>query len=179
MRTTPAITLAAGAAVAIGGVSVWLFVTRSDTPKQAPQVAQFSSQGVTVSVNVKDRSATRATIVATFSPDKPGFHLYSADLPADGIQGVGRPIKVTPQGSLRSAGKLTANADVVMLHLAGSDLTLPVYPDGPVTAELPVAVNGTGAATLLVSYAACSSENCLPPVTDHPIELRVTSDGIT
>jgi hypothetical protein len=66
-----------------------------------------------------------------------------------------------------------------MLTLTGTDITLPVYPDGPVSAELPVAVDGTGTATLLVSYAACSAESCLPPVTDHPINLRVSTSSIT
>jgi hypothetical protein len=81
-------------AVLIASASAWL-LTRPDGPKPSP-VAQFSSDGVTVTVSVKDRSANHATIVATFSPDQPGYHLYSADLPANGIQGVGRPIKVTP-----------------------------------------------------------------------------------
>lgn len=177
MKPARILAIGAGTAVCVAGVSAWL-LTRAGSPKPST-VARFSSDGVTVTVRVKDRSATRATIVTTFSPDRPGYHLYSADLPADGIQGVGRPIKVTPHGTLHSTGPLAADAKVLMLTLTGTDIILPVYPDGPVTAELPVAVDGTGAATLLVSYAACSAENCLPPVTDHPIDLRVSASSIT
>ncbi|MEY9855081.1 hypothetical protein ABH935_000680 [Catenulispora sp. GAS73] len=177
MRTARSIAIGAVAALLVAGAATW-FATRSDTPKQST-VARFTSQGVTVTITVKDHVASHATIVATFTPQKPGFHLYSADLPANGIQGVGRPIKVVPQGKLHGTGPLTADAKVLTLPLAGTDLTLPVYPDGPVTAELPVALDGDGAATLLVSYAACSSNDCLPPVTDHPIDLEVNASRIT
>jgi ABC-type amino acid transport substrate-binding protein len=177
MKTARPLAIGAIAALLLAGAATWM-ATRSGTAKQST-VAQFTSQGVTVTITVKDRAESHATIVATFAPQKPGFHLYSADLPATGIQGVGRPIKVVPQGKLHGTGPLTADAKILMLPLAGTDLTLPVYPDGPVAAELPVALDGDGNATLLVSYAACSSNNCLPPVTDHPIDLQVSASGIT
>lgn len=156
--------------------------------KGATRLAQFSDQGVTVVIGVKDRTATQATLVATLTPEQPGFHLYSIDLPADGIQGVGRPISLTVQGSLSASGPLAAQTKATTLRLAGTDLTLPVYPDGPVTVDLPVAIGAqSGAtgqsgqsmpgaqsgATALVGYAACSESACLPPVSGHAVQLTL------
>lgn len=134
-------------------------------------LAQFSDQGVSVTIGVKDRSSTRATLVATFTPDRPGFHLYSVDMPATGINGVGRPISMVAQGALTSSGPLTAETRATTLTLAGTGLTLPVYPDGPVTVDLPVTIAGRSEATLLVGYAACSKTTCLPPVSGHRVQL--------
>lgn len=141
--------------------------------KGATRLAQFSDQGVTVVIGVKDRTATQATLVATLTPEQPGFHLYSIDLPADGIQGVGRPISLTVQGSLSVAGPLAAQTKATTLRLAGTDLTLPVYPDGPVTVDLPVAIGAQSGATALVGYAACSESACLPPVSGHAVQLTL------
>jgi hypothetical protein len=162
--------------------------------KGATRLAQFSDQGVTVVIGVKDRTATHATLVATLTPERPGFHLYSIDLPPDGIQGVGRPISLNVQGSLSASGPLAAQTKATTLRLAGTDLTLPVYPDGPVTVDLPVTIGAqSGAtghsgqsmpgahsmldaqsgATALVGYAACSESACLPPVSGHAVQLTL------
>jgi hypothetical protein len=166
---------ATAAAIAAGG-AVYT-IQRQD--KAPPVLAQFTDQGVTVTIKVTDRSGPHTTIETTFTPQHPGFHLYSIDLPADGVGGVGRPTKVTAQGMLRAAGPLTAQAKALMMPLTGTDLTLPVYPDGPVTTDLRVDDTGSGTATLLVSYAACSPTTCMPPVTDHRTDLKVTTSGVT
>ncbi|MDI2129442.1 protein-disulfide reductase DsbD family protein [Yinghuangia seranimata] len=129
---------------------------------------------MTVTIGLKDRAATHATLVATLTPDRAGFHLYSVDLPAGGIQGVGRPVSVTTRGALTAAGPLTAESAPTTLALEGTGLTLPVYPDGPVTVDLPVTVAEHGEATLLVGYAACSKSVCLPPVSGHPVSLSIS-----
>lgn len=128
----------------------------------------FSDQGVAVAMHL---SGDGRKLLTTFTPQRPGFHLYSVGLPAGGIGGLGRPTLVQVAGALRSRGPLTANSPVRMLPLQGTDLTFPVYPDGPVTTELPVDLAAHGAAKVLVSYAACSPEQCMIPVTGHPVEL--------
>jgi hypothetical protein len=163
------------AAVVAGGV---VFAVRH-SDRASSVLARFTDQGVTVTLKAKDRNGPRTTVEATFVPQRPGFHLYSVDLPADGVGGVGRPTKVTAQGALRATGTLTAEAGPLMMPLTGTDLTLSVYPDGPVTTDLLVDNAGSGAATLLVSYAACSPTACLPPVTDHRVDLQVTASGVT
>ncbi|GAA1967662.1 hypothetical protein [Catenulispora subtropica] len=176
------IQLAGGVAalvIAAGAAYVAAVATADDggsKPSGSTQLARFSDQGVTVTIGVKDRSAAHATLVATFAPDRPGFHLYSIDLPPDGIHGVGRPISLaaTKGGMLTATGPLSAETAATTLTLTGTDLTLPVYPDGPVTVDLPVTVADHGDATVLVGYAACSRSTCLPPVSGHPVVLKIT-----
>ncbi|MCF2532497.1 protein-disulfide reductase DsbD N-terminal domain-containing protein [Yinghuangia soli] len=129
---------------------------------------------MTVTIGLKDRAATRATLVATLTPERAGFHLYSIDLPAGGIEGIGRPVSLTVRGVLAAAGPLTAESAAITLELEGTGLTLPVYPDGPVTVDLPVTVAGPGEATLLIGYAACSKSVCLPPVSQRPVSLKIS-----
>ena len=130
----------------------------------------FTDEGVTVAVRLHGDK-----LVTTFTPQRPGFHVYSIGLPDDGIEGMGRPTRVQVAGSLHSRGALVAKAPVHMLPLQGTDLAFPVYPDGPVTTELPITVDRGGAAKILVSYAACSPAECMVPVTDHPLELSAAA----
>ena len=171
--------LIAGSVAVLAAAAGVTYVFASDSGNGSARVAGFSDSGVTVTIAVKDRSAQHATLAATFTPDRPGFHLYSIDLPPQGIQGVGRPTSLTAQGLLAAAGPLTAEAAPTTLALAGTDLTLPVYPDGPVTVDLPVAIDGQGQATLLLGYAACSASSCLPPVSGHAVRLTVGAGAIS
>ncbi|MEV7562402.1 hypothetical protein [Streptomyces sp. NPDC089795] len=140
----------------------------------------FTENGVTVTLSVADWQASKGTLTAVFTPEKKGFHLYSTELPATGVEGVGRPTAVAVTGVLKTDGKLTAAADVKSISVPGVDAPMPVYPDGPVTTTLPVRADGNGDATVLLGYASCSAkEGCTIPVADHPVHLRVTDDGLT
>ncbi|MCX5402999.1 hypothetical protein OHA37_03745 [Streptomyces sp. NBC_00335] len=138
----------------------------------------FSENGVTVTLSVSEWHPPRATLTAVFTPEEKGFHLYSTELPATGIDGVGRPTSMDVIGVLRADGKLTAAADVRTISVPGVDAPLPVYPDGPVTTTLPVRLDGNGDATVLLGYASCSAEEgCTIPVSDRPVHLRVGDGG--
>ncbi|WP_331728417.1 hypothetical protein [Streptomyces sp. NBC_00158] len=139
---------------------------------------RFTENGVTVTLSVSDWRSSKGTLTAVFTPEKPGFHLYSTDLPATGVEGVGRPTAVAVAGSLKPEGELATTAEARPISLPGVDAPVPVYPDGPVTTTLPVRADGTGGATVLLGYASCSTrEGCTIPVADRPVRLRVTGDG--
>jgi hypothetical protein len=108
---------------------------------------------------------------ATFSPKRPGFHLYSIDLPPGGVNGLGIPTIVSVHGGLRATGEPTADMPVTNLRIEELDVDLPVYPDGPVTVTVPVRRTGTERAEVVVTYGACSLTTCLPPVRERPITL--------
>ncbi|MEU3721529.1 hypothetical protein [Streptomyces sp. NPDC031705] len=149
-----------------------------DRSADAVPTTRFSENGVTVTLSVSDWRASKGTLTAVFTPEKAGFHLYSTDLPATGVEGVGRPTAVAVAGSLKPAGELAATAAVHPISLPGVDAPVPVYPDGPVTTTLPVRADGTGEATILLGYASCSTrEGCTIPVADRPVRLRITGDG--
>ncbi|MFB6518075.1 hypothetical protein [Streptomyces sp. NPDC056401] len=140
----------------------------------------FTENGVTVTLSVSAWHPPHGTLTAVFTPEEKGFHLYSTDLPATGIEGVGRPTSLGVSGVLRADGKLTAAADVRTISVPGVDAPVPVYPDGPVTTTLPVSLDGNGDATVLLGYASCSAEEgCTIPVSDRPVHLRVTDKGPT
>jgi len=112
------------------------------------------------------------TLAATFVPHE-GFHLYSATLPATGIDGVGRPTRLEVGGRLTATAAATADRDVTTLHIDGVNAPVPVYPDGPVTLRLPVQLSGSGPDQVWLSYAACSNTTCLPPVSRLPVTLTL------
>jgi hypothetical protein len=133
-----------------------------------PRELTFTDQGVNVAMRLSDDGDR---LLTTFTPERPGFHLYSVGLPAGRMPGPGHPTRVEVAGAMRSRGPLTAEAPVRLLPLQGSHLTFPVYPEGPVTTDLPVALEAHGDAQVLVSYAACSPRECLGPVMGHPVEI--------
>ncbi|MFD0346674.1 hypothetical protein ACFQ0M_12380 [Kitasatospora aburaviensis] len=96
------------------------------------------------------------------------------------MDGVGRPTTARTDGALGTTAPLAVTAPVRRLALEGVTGTVPVYPDGPVTATLPVRASGTGSAAVHIGYAACSeTDGCLLPVADHPVPLTVTPTGPT
>ncbi len=157
---------------ALSGVPVLAALAFAATVHRHAADVGFTDQGVNVAMHL---SADGTKLLTTFTPERPGFHLYSVGLPADGIQGLGRPTRVEVVGALRSRGPLIAESPVRMLSMQGTDVTFPVYPDGPVTTELPVDVDSHGTAQVLVSYAACSAQECLMPVSSHPVQLTASA----
>ena len=120
-------------------------------------------------------------MTAALAPQSPGFHLYSLALPDGGVDGLGIPTRMSVSAPLRPAGPVSASAKPYGLRPAGLDVTLPVYPDGPLTLHLTTRLDtahadaraGTGARVVL-SYGACSATSgCRPPVRDHALVLPV------
>ena len=148
-------------------------------PKQrVQQLATFTERGVQVSLSLdRDRSGG-LWLSGVFSPLAASTHLYSSDLPAEGIQGLGRPTRLAlaPGSSLKAAGPLVADRVVIQDRIDELKVSLPVYPAGAVTVRMPVVVADRSAATatVLVSYMACGPHGCLAPVIDRrvPIDIR-------
>ena len=140
---------------------------RSAAPSPpADRSGRLEAGGVTVEAVLAD-----GQVQATFRPQRPGFHLYSLDLPPDGVQGLGIPTVVAVRGSLDAIGTPSVDKPVKELRIEELNVTLPVYPDGPVTVTLPVRSIGDGPAEVVVTYGACSASTCLPPVREHAIAL--------
>ncbi|MFJ1707017.1 hypothetical protein [Kitasatospora sp. NPDC088346] len=153
----------------------------SSAPRAVSSTAvRFDDSGVSVTLTAHDWNAAGGTLDVDLAPDESGFHLYSTDLPPEGVDGVGRPTAVRVDGVLAEQSPLAVRAEVRRITLAGSETPVPVYPDGPVHATLKLRASGRGTATVYVSYAACSeAKGCLMPVLDHPVVLTVDSHGVT
>lgn len=133
----------------------------------------FSERGVNVEVGVETDSAGASWVWARYTPTS-GFHLYAAELPREGINGVGLPtlVELDSASVLRSAGPLMADQPVEQLFISTLGWTFPVYPAGPVTLRQPIAAPvRNNQAVVSVSYMACSDRVCLPPVRGKRVIL--------
>ncbi|MFJ5829164.1 hypothetical protein [Streptomyces sp. NPDC093089] len=153
---------------------------QESAPSHAAAVTEFNENGVTVRLSVADWKSDAGTLVATFTPDEAGFHLYSTALPAEGMEGVGRPTGVRPVGSVAAAGEMTVDKPVKSITVPGVRAAVPVYPDGPVTVTLPIRATAPGEAKVLIGYASCSStEGCTIPVADRAVSLSTGEHGLS
>ncbi|WP_141585676.1 protein-disulfide reductase DsbD domain-containing protein [Actinomadura sp. WMMA1423] len=132
---------------------------------QESAAARFTEGEVDVAITASARE-----VEVTFRPTRPGFHIYSLDLPSGGL---GIPTRVGVRAGLAATGAPRAEKPVRWLDLPLLDTRLPVYPDGPVTVSLPVRRTGR-TAEVVVSYGACSRTVCLPPVIDRVAAVTFT-----
>ncbi len=141
----------------------------------AAGTARATAGDVTVTVTLKPGTGRGRELVVTFRPQRPGFHIYSAGLPAGGADGMGIPTRIAVRGGLMATGRPAANQPVLLLHVTGIKTALPVYPDGPVTFIVPVRVTGaSGQAEVVVSYGACSDTECMMPVTNEAVPIKIS-----
>lgn len=129
-----------------------------------------------MTVTLERSTAHTVAVTATLKPQQPGFHLYSLTLPDQGVAGLGIPTRLAVAPPLSPVGAVTASDRPYGLRLDGLDVTLPVYPDGPVTLHLTTrlaATDDSAPARLRVTYGACSPARCLAPVREHPVTLAV------
>ncbi len=140
-------------------------------------LTRFAEHDVAVEIALERSQAGTTWLVGTYTPSRATLHLYGKDLPKSGINGVARPtlLELVSSASIRPAGPLVADQPTIELQVAALGLTFPVYPEGPVTLRLPVALTAKDGATavLSVTYMACSDRTCLAPVIDKRITVRI------
>jgi Disulphide bond corrector protein DsbC len=142
-------------------------------PELPPLTARYQANGVTVAVDVRP-VADGHLLSATFTP-KPGFHLYSAQLPPGGVDGLGFPTVLAAGRGLHATGPVSADRAVTVLRVPALGVDLPVYPDGPVTLTEPVEAGSGARWEASIGYAACSASTCLMPVTGQVVALTRTA----
>lgn len=143
-------------------------------PGSPIKLSTFTDNSVTVSVTLEVDTAGKTFLAATFTPSDPTFHLYSIEIPREGVDGLGRPtlVEPAPDAKMQAAGPLTASAEATDADIDG----LPTYPAGPVTLRLPVTLpagSGWFDDNLSVTYMACGSGVCMPPVIGKIIPVRI------
>ena len=185
----PAVVILDGRAASVAATDERVRLTRRTTPAELAEIlrqwapkkawaelAAFRLNGIDVTVWLDKDTAGRDWLAARFAPVEAGVHLYSKDLPANGIDGLGRPtaLRIAEGGGLTVAGVAIADRTVESEHVELLNQTLPVYPAGPVTLRIPVVVERAAPrrqADLLLTYMACGGDGCLPPVIDHRISV--------
>lgn len=191
----PALVALDSSGAIVGATSTDVRFTRRTTPaelvailqKWAPtrtvaELGSFVQSGVRVHVALERDSRDQAWIAAAFRPIARDVHLYGASLPADGIDGLGRPTRLTlvPSPVWQVMGPAVPDRLEEVLRFELLKTALPVYPAGPVTLRVPVTIAASNAAReaeVQVSYMACSDTGCLPPVADR--RMRVKMPAVT
>lgn len=143
------------------------------------QLAEFTENSVRVTVALETDVEGQALLRATFSPTEPELHLYGKDMPETGVNGIGVPtrIELQSQGDIKPAGPVFADVPAHDLGVDVLGVTLPIYPEGPVTLRLPVDLlrpGGDLAIHLAVSYMACKANGqCKFPVRNKIVTFTL------
>jgi Disulphide bond corrector protein DsbC len=156
-----------------------IVVPTSQAPASEPDLtplATYTQNDVTVQIALKALPNGQRALLATFTPLRPHYHLYSKDLPRLGLHGVGRPtlMEITPTSGLTLLGNLEANQPTFDHFSHALEQALPVYPSGPVllTQRLSLSPQALSAPIqLTLTYMACSEDTCLSPVDSQPLTL--------
>jgi hypothetical protein len=139
----------------------------------------FTKNSVTVSIYLGTTQDGQDALVASFVPPEDA-HLYSKDIPRNGVDGLGRPtlLELTQNSQMKTAGALIESSPAQVPEFEPKDLM--VYPTGVVTLTLPVELpqgNGWIDDEISVTFMACSDSGCKPPVEDEVISVRIPPQG--
>jgi len=140
-------------------------------------LTKFSENGAEVAISLQRASDDQVSLAATFTPLETGFHVYSKDLPRNGVYGQGRPtlLELTSLSKMRALGGLSESVAAVVPGYLPTNAIL-IYPTGPVTLMLPIELpSGRGWVEdeVSVTFMVCSAATCKPPVIGKIIPVRV------
>lgn len=138
-------------------------------------LASFTENYVGVSISLQRDPAGNAVLSATFTPSD-GHHLYSKDIPINGLDGLGRPtlLELTENSQITALGGLIESTQAQEPDFEPKELL--VYPEGPVTLSLPIELPPGSDwidDEIEVTYMACSAYQCKPPVEGKIVAVRI------
>ncbi|HLO31041.1 MAG TPA: protein-disulfide reductase DsbD domain-containing protein [Anaerolineales bacterium] len=144
------------------------------TNKPIP-LASFSENYVNVSISLERNTGGESYLSGTFTPPE-GYHLYSKDIPMNGVDGLGRPtlLELTPESQMKVVGDLQESVEPEEPDFEPKELL--VYPAGAVTLSLPVELppgKGWTQAEVKITYMVCSANQCKPPVEGKLVSVRI------
>ncbi len=166
------------------GILAWSSISRNEpnvlAPGESLPLAAFTDASNQVSVVVRlERQLTGGTFLSATFTAPPGYHLYSKDIPRDGVYGHGRPtlIELPAGAKMRIAGPL---AESVTTEIFGHEPDgPPVYPEGPVTLTVPVNLPSSREAwvadQISLTYMTCSMTTCDSPTIGKLVPVKVPS----
>jgi hypothetical protein len=151
-------------------------------PGQTLQLATSAENKVEVTIALIRNEDGQFILSATFTPQLLNMHLYSKEIPRNGVEGVGRPtlLELAEGSALKANGEVTES--IVSSQSSSFDAEgLLLYPAGPVTLSLPVLLpdgNDWVNDEVIVTYMACDDRGCRAPVQQKPIAIKIPSMGL-
>jgi hypothetical protein len=167
-------------------VTILLLVSSSCARSSKPAhespilLASFTENFVDVEISLQNGKNGEHFLSATFMPPE-GYHLYSKDIPATGVDGLGRPtlLELAEGSQLTALGGLIESARAEESDFEPRELW--VYPSGEVSLSLPVelpAGNKWVDDFVKVTYMACSESVCKPPVEGKVVSIRIPGTDV-
>lgn len=143
-------------------------------------LASLNENYVEVSVSLEREANGDYVLSATFTPPQ-GYHLYSKDIPAAGVDGLGRPtlLELTSNSLMKATGSLVESVLPQPPDFEPKELL--IYPTGPVTLSLPIelpAGDGWRDDEISVTYMACNAIECKPPAVYRIVPVQVPGRDI-
>ena len=150
-------------------------VACAPVPSGPVSLVSFTENYVEVSIFLERSAEGNYILSGTFTPPD-GYHLYSKDIPLNGVNGLGRPtlLELDSDSLIKANGELRESVKAEVPNFEPRELL--VYPLGPVTLSLPVELPGEGKsidAEIKVTYMTCSANLCKPPVVGKIIAIRI------
>ena len=139
------------------------------------EVATVTSGGATISMTATPHGE-ETLVTVQITPRASDLHLYDIDLVPGTVGGLGTPTEIELTGAWTAIARPRADRPVQQMDYEPLHLSLPVYPNGPVTFTIP-ANRTSGKVGALVSFGLCSESHCLPPVRDLHIEMSTVDDA--
>jgi len=151
-------------------------------PGQTLQLASSAENNVEVTIALTRDESGQFILSATFTPQLLNMHLYSKEIPRNGVEGVGRPtlLELSQGSSLKANGDLIESVSSSQSSSFDSEGLL-LYPAGPVTFSLPVLLpdgNDWVNEEVIVTYMACDDRGCRAPVEQKPISIKIPGMGL-
>lgn len=140
------------------------------------ELARSTENSVEVIITLKRVADDQVFLSVTFKPIENNLHLYSKEIPKNGVDGLGRPalFELTKNSVIKANGELIESVSPQIPLSGPRDLL--VYPVGAVTLSMPVTLP-TGKKWLneqvSVTYMACTDYGCRPPVEGKIIPIQI------
>jgi hypothetical protein len=139
----------------------------------------FTKNSVSVSIYLGRTQDGQDVLVASFAPSEDA-HLYSKDIPRNGVEGLGRPtlLELTQNSQMQAAGGLLESPPAQIPEFEPKEL--PIYPVGVVTLTLPVTLPTSEDWVddeISITFMACTDRGCKPPVENEVITVRIPPQG--
>ena len=152
---------------------------KSAGPERPVTLAEFTESGVKVVIRLELDAQGKDILAVTFTAVASGFHVYSKDVPREGIDGLGRPtlLELPPGAKMQATGSLQESVAPLVEPIQKDLPDLHAYPEGPVSLYLPVQLPQTAGEitdAVSVTYMACSQKGCKKPVEGKiiPVSYR-------
>lgn len=145
------------------------------------ELAVTTENSVEVKITLEREENNQFFLSAIFTPLDSSLHLYSKEIPRNGVDGLGRPalLELSNTSSIKANGDLIESLPSEVPLFEPFDLL--VYPAGPIKLSLPILLPDGKSwmdDQVIITYMACNDQGCRPPVEGKAIAIQVPGNDL-